>query len=166
MKQMFFWNSLDFSMSHQMLAIWSLVLLPFLNPACTSGSSRFMYCWSLAWRILSIILLACESESCLVVSNSLWPHGLYIPWNSPGQNTGVGSLSLQRTFPTQWLNWGLLLYRQILYQLSHKGSPISMWDMCNCAIIAAFFGIACLWNWYENWPLPVNLSIHNYCNLW
>ena len=37
-----------------MLAIWSLVPLPFLNPAWTSGSSRFTYCWSLAWRILSI----------------------------------------------------------------------------------------------------------------
>ena len=37
-----------------MLAVWSLVPLPFLNPAWTSGSSRFMYCWSLAWRILSI----------------------------------------------------------------------------------------------------------------
>ena len=43
-----------------MLAIWSLVPLPFLNPAWTSGSSWFMYCWSLAWRILSITLLACE----------------------------------------------------------------------------------------------------------
>ena len=44
----------------QMLAIWSLVPLPFLNPACTSGSFRFTYCWSLAWRILSITLLALE----------------------------------------------------------------------------------------------------------
>ena len=43
-----------------MSAIWSLVPLPFLNLAWTSGSSRFMYCWSLAWRILDIILLACE----------------------------------------------------------------------------------------------------------
>ena len=34
------------------------------------------------------------SESRSVVSNSLRPHGLYSPWNSPGQNTGVGSLSL------------------------------------------------------------------------
>ena len=33
------------------------------------------------------------SESCSVMSDSLWPHGLYSPWNSPGQNTGVGSLS-------------------------------------------------------------------------
>ena len=46
------------------------------------------------------------------------------PWNSPGQNTGVGSLSLlQGIFPTQRLNPGLPHCRWILYQLSHKGSP-------------------------------------------
>ena len=43
-----------------------------------------------------------ESESCSVMSDSLQPHGLYSPWNSPGQNTGVGSLSpLQGIFLTQ-----------------------------------------------------------------
>ena len=57
---MFFRNSLAFSMIQGMLAIWSLVPLPFLKPAWTSGRSRFTYCWSLAWRILSITLLACE----------------------------------------------------------------------------------------------------------
>ena len=68
--------------------------------------------------------LSFESESCSVVSNSLWPHGLYSPWNSPGQNIGVGRLSLlQGIFPTQGLNPGLPLCRQILYQPSHKGSP-------------------------------------------
>ena len=54
----FFWNSLAFLMIQWMLAIWSLVPLPFLNPAWTSRSSRFMYCWSLAWKILSNTLLA------------------------------------------------------------------------------------------------------------
>ena len=45
------------------------------------------------------------------------------PWNSPGQKTGVGSLSLlQGIFPTQRSNPGLPHCRQILYQLSHKGS--------------------------------------------
>jgi len=58
-----FWNSLAFSMIQQMLAIWSLVSLSFLNPACTSGSSHFTYCWSLAWRILNILLLACEMSA-------------------------------------------------------------------------------------------------------
>ena len=65
-----------------------------------------------------------ESESCSVVSDSLWPYGLYSPWTSPGQNNGVGSLSLlHRVFPTQGSNPGLLHCRRILYQLSHKGSP-------------------------------------------
>ena len=70
-----------------------------------------------------------ESESCSVISNSLRSHGLYSLWNSPGQNTGVGSCSLlQGIFPTQGLNPGLLHCRQILYQLSHKGSPrILVW---------------------------------------
>ena len=46
------------------------------------------------------------------------------PWNSPGHNTGMGSFSLlQGVFPTQGLNPGLPHYGQILYQLSHKGSP-------------------------------------------
>ena len=58
------------------------------------------------------------------MSDSLQPNGLYSPWNSPGQNTGVGSRSLlQGIFPTQGLNPGLPHCRQILYQLSHKGSP-------------------------------------------
>ena len=58
------------------------------------------------------------------MSDSLRPHRLYSPWNSPGQNTRVSSLSLlQGIFPTQGSNPGLLFCRQILYQLSHKGSP-------------------------------------------
>ena len=58
--------------------------------------------------------------------HSLWPHGLYSPWNSPGQNTSVGSLSLlQGIFPDQRSNPGLLPCKCILYQLSHKGSPLN-----------------------------------------
>ena len=58
------------------------------------------------------------------MSVSLWPHRLYSPWNSPGQDTGVGSLSLlQGIFPTQGSNLGLMHCRQILYQLNNKGRP-------------------------------------------
>ena len=65
-----------------------------------------------------------ESESFSVMSDSLQPHGLYSPWNSPGQNTGVGSCSLlQGIFPIQGLNPGIPHCRWILYQLSHQGSP-------------------------------------------
>ena len=84
----FFWNSHPFSMIQQMLAIWSLVPLPFLNPAWTSGSSRFTYCWS----------------------------------------------------PS-------------LENFEHYFA--SVWDECNCAVVWAFFGIAFLWDWNENWHFPV-----------
>ena len=64
------------------------------------------------------------SESHSVMSNSLGPHGLYTPWNSPDQHTGVVSLSLlQGIFPIQGSNPGLPYCRQILYQLSHKRGP-------------------------------------------
>ena len=52
------------------------------------------------------------------------PHGLYSPWNSPGKNTGVDSHSLlQGIILIQGSNPGLPHCGQILYQLSHQGSP-------------------------------------------
>ena len=75
-------------------------------------------------QILELFIEEEESESRSVVSSSLQPYGLYSPRNSPGQNTGVGSLSLpQGIFPSQGSNPGLPHCRRILYQLSHKGSP-------------------------------------------
>ena len=63
-------------MIQRILAIWSLVPLPFLKPAWTSGRSQFTYCWSLAWRIFSITLLACE------MSAIVWyfEHSLTLPF--------------------------------------------------------------------------------------
>ena len=72
---------------------------------------------------------ACAVPSYSVVSTSLRPHGqqparLLCPCNFPGKNTGVGChFLLQGIFPTQESNSCLLLGRQILYQLSYKGSP-------------------------------------------
>ena len=49
----------------------------------------------------------------------------FYPWNSPGKYSGVGSHSLlQGIFPTQSQNPGLLHCRQILYDVSHQGSPL------------------------------------------
>ena len=72
----------------RMLAIWSLVTLPFLNPAWTSGILRLMY-----------------------------------------------------------------LLKPGLENFKHYFT--SMWDECKCAVVWAFFGIAFLWDWNENWPFPV-----------
>ena len=60
------------------------------------------------------------AQSCLTLCNPMD----YSSWNSPGQNTRVDSISLfQGVFLIQGSNSGLLHCRQILYQLSHKGSP-------------------------------------------
>ena len=68
--------------------------------------------------------LESESESCSVMSDSLQSHGLCSPWNFPGQNTEVGNIPLlEGIFPTHGSNPGLPPCRQILYQLSHKGTP-------------------------------------------
>ena len=66
-----------------------------------------------------------ESVSRLVMPNFLQPQGLYLcPWNSAGKNTGVGChCLLLGIFPTQGSNPGFPHGRQILYQLSHQGSP-------------------------------------------
>ena len=90
---MFFWNSLAFSMIQRMLVIWFLVSLPFLNPAWTSGSSRFTY----------------------------------------------------------------------LENFEHYFT--SVWDECNCAVVWTFFGIACLWDWNENWPFLVLWPLLSFPNL-
>ena len=84
----------------------SMSLLPLLS----LGNHKSLLCVN-----ESISVLWKMSHS--VIYNSLWPHGLYSSWNSPGQNTGVASLSLlQRIFLTQGLNPDLPHCRQILYQ--------------------------------------------------
>ena len=67
------------------------------------------------------------------MSNSFWPHGLYSPWNSPGQTTGVGKPTLFRgsSQPRDWTQ--VSLGSRIaggFYQLSHKGSPNQMSGSC------------------------------------
>ena len=99
------------------LALWKLEI-GFLVPKQKEKIwlSKFYF-----WKSGHFVVV---SESHSVVSDSLWPHGLYSSWNSPDQNTGVGSLPLpQGIFPTQGSNPGLPHCRWILYQLSHKGSP-------------------------------------------
>ena len=62
------------------------------------------------------------TQSCLTFVTS-WPVAtrLFCPWNSPGKNTGIGSLSfLQGNFPTQGSNPGLLHRRQVLNHLSYR----------------------------------------------
>ena len=72
-------------MIQQMLAIWSLVPLPFLNQAWTTTSSQFMYCWSLTWRILSITLPICEMSAIV----HQFEHSLALPFFGIGMKTDL-----------------------------------------------------------------------------
>ena len=86
-------------------------------------ASWFVLNWWLTPRIINIFKDHCVfplvgSESCPTLCDTM-----DCPWNSSGQNTGVGSLSLpQGIFPIQESNPGLPHCRQIHYQLSQKGS--------------------------------------------
>ena len=72
-----------------------------------------------------LMFLESESESPSVMSDSLPSRRLYSPWNSPGQNTRVGNLSLlQGIFLSQESNWSLLHCRRLLYQLFYQGRPM------------------------------------------
>ena len=56
--------------------------------------------------MLKELIRKSESESCSVVFNSLQPHGLYSPWNSPGQNTGVVAFPFSRDLPNPGIELG------------------------------------------------------------
>ena len=77
-----------------------------LGNCCKSTQHILLHVMPLKWKSLSRVI------------------PFVIPWNPPGQDTGVGGISLlQGILPTQGLNLGLPHRRRILYQLSHKGSP-------------------------------------------
>ena len=104
------------------------LICSFQNPQC-GGRASFLCLFSSPWSFPcyfsrnSSSTLPCfqESESHLVVSDSLQPHGLYSPWNSPGQNTEVDSFSFfQGIFATQGSNPGLPHCRQILYDMNQE----------------------------------------------
>ena len=103
------------------LSTWSIVGWWTVRSPSSSTSGNAGLSFTSQWN--------CESESHCIVSDSLQPYGLYSPWNSPGQNTGVDSLSLlQGIFPTQGSNPSLPHCGWILYQLSYEGSPrILVW---------------------------------------
>ena len=75
-----------------------------------------------SWREHVKVVQSCP------MSHSLWPHGLHSPWNSPGQKTGVGSLSLlQGIFPTQGLNPRLPHCGRILLPAEPQGYSLRRW---------------------------------------
>ena len=127
-----FWRKVSYLLTLQRAGPYSDLSLrvlfnqPGSSKATASQQHYHIIQWLLTFKLTKSSQIShihvCESHS--VMSDSLRPHGLYSPWNSPGQNTRVGGLSLlQGIFPNQGWNPGLPHCRRILYQLSHKGSP-------------------------------------------
>ena len=99
--------------------------------------------WKCKWKLISCVWLFATPW---IIQFS--------PWNSLGQNTGEGSLSLlQEIFPTQESDRGLLHCRRILYQLSYQGSPKLIWSQA-------------LLPWWHpslrNWSFPLRESQPQY----
>ena len=105
------------------LLVWGNLFLWFAFWSCVCFFCLFVCFFSLFFFCVFPCMSSdwkWKSHSCV---DSLQPHGLYSPWNSPVQNTAVDSSSLLHgIFPTQGSNPGLLHCRRILYQLNHLGS--------------------------------------------
>ena len=74
-----------------------------------------------------------------------------------------GFLVFSKTSLNIWEFTVNVLLKPGLENLKHYFT--SMWDECNCAVVWAFFGIAFLWDWSENWPFPVLWSLLSFPNL-
>ena len=97
----------------------AFLMVQLSHPYMTTGKNHSLTIRIFVGKVMSLLFNMLSR----LVTAFLPRRRLYSPWNSLGQNTGVGSLSLlQGIFPTQGLNPGLLHCRWILYKLSHKGS--------------------------------------------
>ena len=87
---------LDMLLIRTWITQWDMFSWHMRRENCSSNRRRGLTYRDLRVLRFYIILkaLTWQNESCSIVSDSLWHHGLYSPWNSPRQSTGVGSLSL------------------------------------------------------------------------
>ena len=158
-----------------MLPIWSLVLLPFLTPDWTSGSSQFTYCWSLAWRILSI-LKEIEENNKMGKTRDLFKKirdtkgTFHAKMGSIKDRNGVdvgnlisGSSAFSKSSLNIWKFTVYILLKPGLENFEHYFS--SLWDECNCAVVWAFFGSAFLRDCKEKGPFPVLWPLLSFPNL-
>ena len=74
-----------------------------------------------------------------------------------------GSSAFSKTSLNIWKFTIHLLLKPGLQNFEHYFT--SVWDECNCAVVWAFFGIAFLWDWNENWPFPVLWPLLSFPNL-
>ena len=163
------------------MTIYSLDVLLFMEPVCCSMSSSnccFLTCiqflkrqvrWSgipISSRIFQFLVvhivkgfgIVHKAEVDVFLELSCFFH----------EPTNVGNLiSCSSAFSKSSLNiWKFMVHILLkpgLENFEHYFA--SVWDEYNCAVVWAFFGIAFLWDWNENWPFPVLWSLLNFVNL-
>ena len=150
---MFFWNSVAFPMTQQILAIESLDPLPFINPACTSGSSQFMYCWRLAGSFEHCLVRIENEHICLIVGGSDGKA------SSTMRETRVQALGGEDPLEKEMAIHSSTIAKKIPWT-EEPGRLQSMgWRRVGhdwaTSLSFSFPGIAFLWDWNENWPFPV-----------
>ena len=74
-----------------------------------------------------------------------------------------GSFAFSKTSLNIWKFTVHVLLKPGLENFEHYFT--SIWDVCNCVVVWAFFGIAFLWDWNENWPFPVLWPLLSFPNL-
>ena len=74
-----------------------------------------------------------------------------------------GSSAFSKTSLNIWKFTVHILFTSDLDNFEHYFT--SVWDECSCAVVWAFFSIAFLWDWNENWPFPVLWSLLSFPNL-
>ena len=115
------WTAIPFSRGSSRTEAWTWV-------SCIVG--RFFTVWATRAAIINYVLCL-VAQSCLTLSDPMdrSPPGSSVRGNSPGKNSGGGChVLLQGSFLTQGSNWGLPHCRQILYHLSHQGSPNQLYS--------------------------------------
>ena len=123
--------------------------------------------WSLAWRILSITLLACAAATAKLLQSC---PTLCDPIDGSPPGSPVPGILQARTL--EWVTisfsnaWKWKVKVKLLSPLWLLVTPwTTAWDECNCVVVWAFFGIAFLWDWNENWPFPVLWPLLSFLNL-
>ena len=158
---------------HTPYSIWNQSVVPCPVIIVASWSAyRFLKRqdrWSgipICWRIFQFIVVHTVKGFGIVNKAEI---GVFLElscfFHHPGDvgNLISGSSTFSKTSLNIWKFMVHVLLKSGLENFEHYFT--SMWDKCICAVVWAFFGIAFLWDWNENWPFPVLWPLLSFPNL-
>ena len=155
---------------------------PNLEPVCCSMSSSnccyFLTCiqfsqevdqvvwYSISWRIFhSVVIHTVKGFSVVHETEVDVFLEFFCVFNDPADVSNLisGSSAFSKSSLNIWKFSVHMLLKPSLKNFEHCFA--SVWDECNCSVVWAFFGIAFLWDWNENWPFPVPWPLLSFPNL-